>query len=405
MKSKSFLVILLLAFVTFSASTSYALLTPEDAASESLIAPYIERTKQRGESLLSGRYAHVRGVQSRVDKDDKIYAPSNLILEIGQFNSEYNAYEVNFDPYGEDLVPMLMVYDDEGPVPMMKFYAADEDDEEYENMGEYYVVIVQQGRSFFWRMLESEGGDLRLLLPLNDYWYPEDWQKGSWKCSDGSEIEFSDNKVLSQGRELGSYIISDNRIAIKAPNGERDVIFAAYDSDDDTLILTFTSGPDDMGENAGVFTRTSAKPAKTQTKKTAPKFPSKEKKNSAPKFPTSQKKSSTNKEISTGKNEMPTSFPKMPDVKFPQQTPQLEGVWGAVVNGQQIVMQFKGNQYYAWINSQPAEMGTFQLNGNIYSARTSAGINFQGTVNFDQSGNSYEYTYPDGSTITYQRME
>ena len=410
MKAKTFLFSLILMAI-LTASCSYASVTPQEAASNSLIAPYVDSTKQQGASLLSGRYAHARAVLSRVKNDDYILAPSNLILEIGQFNSEYNAYPVNFDPYGEDLVPMYMVYDNEGLVPMLKFYAPD-DNGEYENMGEYYAVIVPQGNNrFMWRLLETEAGDFRLLIPLNNAWFPENWYLGDWKCSDGSELEFSDGKVFTQGQQFGTFIISDNRIAIKTPDGERDVIFCAYEPEDDTLIMTFTSGPNGMGENAAVFTRTSAKPApklptKTTPKKSqAPKFKAPSKMpSSAPKFPSSQQTPSQVPAQSQPQN-MPQDFPEMPKVDFPQQVSPLEGVWGAIVNGQQWVLQYQGNQYYGWINGQPSEMGIFQLNGNIITGRTNNGVEFQARVQFDNSGRFMSFTFPNGNTINYQRMQ
>ena len=102
---------------------------------------------------------------------------------------------------------------------------------------------------------------------------------------------------------------------------------------------------------------------------------------------------------------MPQDFPEMPKVDFPQQVSPLEGVWGAIVNGQQWVLQYQGNQYYGWINGQPSEMGIFQLNGNIITGRTNNGVEFQARVQFDNSGRFMSFTFPNGNTINYQRMQ
>ena len=192
------------------------------------------------------------------------------------FSAEYNAYPVNFDVYGEGLSPFYMIYDDKGLVPMMKFFEA-QDDGKFENIGEYYAVLVPLEKSYMWRLVDSEAGDIRAIIPLNDEWFPANWYIGTWTCDDGSELTFADGKVYAQGQEFGTLTVSDNRLAVRTPNNERDVIFAILDVDTGSCVMTFTSGPNGMGENAGGFTRTSTP---------APSFPTKQPQ--APTFPNTQ---------------------------------------------------------------------------------------------------------------------
>ncbi len=375
MKAKTFLFSLILIAI-LTASTSYASITPQQAASDQRIGPFIEFTKQNGAKFIPGRYAHTTEIASRTG-GDKILAPTKIILELMPFSSESNAYPLNFDVYGEDLERCYMTFDTSGEVPIQRIYMLDDDSQEYEFFTEDYAVVIQEGNKYAWCLASVETGELRYLFPLNADWFPENWYLGDWECSDGSRIEFSDGKVLAQGQEFGTYIISDNRIAIKTPNGERDVICAMYNAENDTLVMTFTSGPNGMDENAGVFTRKSAKSTPKNSQAPAQSQP----------------------------QNMPQQFPEMPNVNFPQQVSPLEGVWGAIVNGQQWVLQYQGNQYYGWINGQPSEMGIFQLNGNIITGRTSNGVEFQARVQFDNSGKFMSFTFPNGNTINYQRMQ
>ena len=406
MKAKTFLTSLILMAI-LAASTSYASVTPQQAASDQRIGPFVEFTKQNGAKFIPGRYAHTNQLPSRTG-GDKILAPTKIILELMPFSSESNAYPLNFDVYGEDLERCYMTFDTTGEVPIQRIYMYDEDEDDYELFTEDYAVVIQEGNKYAWCLASVETGELRYLFPLTPDWFPENWYLGDWECSDGSRIEFADGKVLAQGQEFGTYIVSDNRIAIKTPSGERDVICAMYNADNDTLVMTFTSGPNGMDENAGVFTRKSGKP----TPSTTPKSPAPEKKPApkfqAPKDPQAPKftpKKTTPEQTPETEAEMPTGFPKMPKVDFPEPTISLEGVWGAIVNGQQWVTQYQGNQYYGWINGVPSEMGIFQINGNVISGRTTNGVTFQAEINFDQSGKFMTLTFPNGNSINYQRMQ
>jgi hypothetical protein len=82
----------------------------------------------------------------------------------------------------------------------------------------------------------------------------------------------------------------------------------------------------------------------------------------------------------------------------------LDGTWGAIVNGQQWVMQYQGNQYQGWINGIPAETGVYQIQGNTMTGQTNTGMTFSNFFQMDPSGMAYTVTMPNGFTIVYQRM-
>ena len=103
--------------------------------------------------------------------------------------------------------------------------------------------------------------------------------------------------------------------------------------------------------------------------------------------------------------EMPSEFPEMPKVSMPKPALNIDGVWGAYVNNQQLVMQFKGNQYFGWINGQPSEMGIIRIEGNTATGTNNHGVNFTTELELDPSGNALTMTFQNGNSITYQRLQ
>ena len=366
---KIFAMILLLFLFT---STANAKITELQALSDQRIAPFVEITKQQGASLLPGRYAHVKEIISRINPAEKINAASNLIIEVGQFNSENNAYPSNLDVYGENLAPCFMTFDASGAVPIIRTYNANN----HQLIAEDYAVVIPEGvDKYAWLLGSTDNGEVRYMFPLNQ-WFPEKWWEGDWEAADGSEIELDDDGDIEiQDKKFGTYIISDNRIAVKALDGQRDVIYCIYNPTNKSLVMTFTSGPNGMGENAAVFFDDD----NDKTKKSVPVF----------KTPTNSTPAA------------PQGFPK-----FPGSAAQIniEGVWQTYANGSQIVMQCQGNNYYVWINGQPVEMGTFQIQGDKLSGTKSTGESFSNNVQI--SGNNLILTDPNNNArIIYQKVQ
>ena len=96
----------------------------------------------------------------------------------------------------------------------------------------------------------------------------------------------------------------------------------------------------------------------------------------------------------------------MPDVKMPEPPgPNIDGVWGAYVNGQQWITQYQGNQYYGWINGQPTEMGIFTLKGNTMTGQNNNGVHFTTEIELDDSGQFLTLKFQNGNSITYQKLQ
>ena len=149
---------------------------------------------------------------------------------------------------------------------------------------------------------------------------------------------------------------------------------------------------------AGTFTRAAA-PAKKTTPDPATIFkrPSK----SEPQVPSTQVPSTQ-----STSPQMPSEFPEMPNVQMPKPPAlNIDGVWGAYYNGQQLITQFKGNQYFGWINNQPSEMGMIQIEGNVITGKNNKGVEFTATLELSDDGKSLTMTFINGNTLNYQRLQ
>ena len=379
-----------LLLVLLTASCSSAAVSPEIAAQDPRIAPYIEFTRQNGASLLPGRYMHTQEI-AQLGSTQKILAPTPLIFEVESLNPEENTYSVNADVWGEDLTPLYMALDFSGAVPMLRTYEM-QNEGQYEAMGEDFAVVISDGTKHIWLLASPATGELNYLYPLTADWFPEGWYAGSWKRSDGAEYTFSEDGTASMnGQVIGKFIVSDNRIVLTRTDGEKEALYAARNPDDGNLVITFTN---DDELTAGVFTRSQA-PAK----KPAPTFAPAKPKTPAPTFTPPQPKTEP-----SSTTQMPTQFPKMPDVKMPEPpAPKIDGVWGAYVNGQQWVVQYQGGQYFGWINGQPSEMGVVSLKGSTLTGRNNNGVNFTAEVELD--GETLTLTFPNGNVIQYQKLQ
>ncbi len=388
---RKFAVIVMLMSVVY-ASASFAAVTPQQALSDQRIGPFVNSTKQNGAKLLPGRYAHTREIAQR-SGGDKILAATSLILEIATLDPAQNTFSVNADLYGNDeLMSMYMALDLSGEVPVIRTYIKDDDADDYELSGEDFAVVMTEGNNHIWCLGSVETGELGYLFPLDDAFFPEGWYSGTWKAKDGTTYSFAaDGQAEINGQSAGKYLISDNRIIITHDDGEKEIIYAAYNTDTKSLVMTFTDREDLTAE---VFTRTAEK-------KTAPKFPApaKPEKKTSPIFTPPEKKTETQTQ------KMPSKFPEMPKVNMPKQNLNIDGVWGAYVNNQQWVMQFDGGQYFAWINGQPSEMGIIKIDGNIATGTNNNGVEFYTELELDPSGQSLTMTFRGGNSITYQRLQ
>ena len=250
MNAKKFLALI---FIFTLSAAADAKITEQEALNDNRIAPYVELTRQYGKDFLPGRYAQVKEIVSRVNPAEKILAASNLIIEIGEFNKKNKTYSAKLDFCGEGLDSRFMTLDLSGAVPVIKTYAADNNENKTED---FAVLVPENDNEYYWFLGSTENGDVHYLFPLNNFWFPKNWHLGKWKSSDDSEIELdADGIVYAGGKVFGTYKISDNRILVKTPDNKEDAAYCVYNAAEDYLVITFTSGPYGMGENAAIFTR------------------------------------------------------------------------------------------------------------------------------------------------------
>ena len=83
----------------------------------------------------------------------------------------------------------------------------------------------------------------------------------------------------------------------------------------------------------------------------------------------------------------------------------LNGTWGTVMNGQQVVMQINGNQYAFWTNGVMTEMGVCQVQGNVIAGQNQMGVPFRNVFQLDPTGRILMMTTQQGFTTTWQRLQ
>ena len=238
-------------------SAANAKLTEQETLNDDRIGPFVEITKQQGEKFLPGRYAQTIGILSRVHPEDKmIIAASSLVIEIGKFDKKNKFFPAKLDFYGKKLIKGYAKLDTSGAVPILRIYDASSS-KKHKLIAEDFAVLQTEGDKYFWFLGSTENGDIHSIFPLNvEYWFPKNWYLGKWIAADNSEIELDADGIVSiHGNVFGTYTISDNRILVKTPDNKEDAAYCVYNSDEDYLVITFTSGPNGMGENAAVFTR------------------------------------------------------------------------------------------------------------------------------------------------------
>lgn len=94
----------------------------------------------------------------------------------------------------------------------------------------------------------------------------------------------------------------------------------------------------------------------------------------------------------------------MPKVNMPARNIDITGVWGAYVEGKQVILQYQGNNYFGWINGVPSEMGIFTINGNKITGTSSKGEKFTNEIDIDDSSEFLDMTYTNGLTVRYQKL-
>ena len=336
MKNRKVLSLIIALILVCVSSCAYAAVSPDVAAEDPQIKPFIESTKQNGANLLPGRYVQLYEIPLK-DSTEKINAPSHIIIEIGQPDSESGYYPASINVYGKDIINCWMLFDTNEVVPVLKTYMLNSEGQ-YEISAEAFAVAMEEEKQYAWFCGDLEDGHISYLLPVNDYWFPRGWYEGAWSTEDGKyHMTFSNGELFLQDESLGRFAVTDNRIM----TSKSEIIYAIYNPQKDSLVVSFTTN---------------------------------------------------------------TGYPEEA-VIFKRANVNINGTWGATVNGQQWVMQYENGQYYGWINGMPAETGVYEINGDVIAGRNNNGVNFQATVKLDPTGKFLLLMFPNGNAIQYQRMQ
>lgn len=376
--------------LVFYAQCSSAEVTPKQVLSDPRFYPLVEATRKHGAEYLPGRYVVTMELPSRTG-GPLILASTQMIIEIGEPDPQ--TYPFRYDIHGGKKAEGYMILDTESEAPMLISYTKNESGK-FELSGKSYAGLYENDKS--WLTGAVSDGSLNILIPINNTYFPEGWYLGAWKCSDGTQFIFDGGKMYAGGHEIGTFTVDDNRITVTAPDGSKDTVYALLNPYKDILVMTFSSGPNGMGVNAGVFERMND----SQKPKTTPTIPeiirNPETKTPKTQSPTNQPKHEP---------KMPTEFPPMPKVNMPPQNIDITGVWGAYVEGKQVILQYQGNNYFGWINGVPSEMGIFTINGNTITGTSSKGEKFTNEIDIDDSGEFLDMTYTNGLTVRYQKLQ
>lgn len=376
--------------LVFYAQCSSAEVTPKQVLSDPRFYPLVEATRKHGAEYLPGRYVVTMELPSRTG-GTPILASTQMIIEIGEPDTQ--TYPFRYDIHGGKKAEGYMFLDTESEAPMLISYTKNESGK-FELSGKSYAGLYENDKS--WLTGAVSDGSLNILIPINNTYFPEGWYLGAWKCSDGTQFTFDGGKMYANGQEIGTFTVDDNRITVTAPDGSKDTVYALLNPYKDILVMTFSSGPNGMGVNAGVFERMND----SQKPVTNPKIPESNRspKNKTPKIesPKSEPKHEP---------KMPSEFPPMPKVNMPPQNIDITGVWGAYVEGKQVILQYQGNNYFGWINGVPSEMGIFTINGNKITGTSNKGEKFTNEIEIDESGEFLDMTYTNGLTVRYQKLQ
>ncbi|MBR0069139.1 MAG: hypothetical protein IJP97_01450 [Synergistaceae bacterium] len=249
MKARKVLSFIIAVIAVCISSCAYANISPDVAAEDPRIKPFISATKENGAELLPGRYVQLYEIQLK-DSEEKINAPSHIIIEIGQLDSESGYYPSSINVYGKDIINCWMLFDASEDVPVLRTYTLNAEGK-YEVSAEAFAVVMADDDRYGWFCGNLEDGHVSYLLPVNEYWFPKGWYEGAWSTEDGKySIAFSNGELYLQDKPAGKFAVTDNRIMTT----ESEIIYAMYEPQKDILVVSFTTNTG-YPEEALIFKR------------------------------------------------------------------------------------------------------------------------------------------------------
>jgi hypothetical protein len=335
------------------------------------IASNLAATHREGIGKLLGRFAVISAVPKI--SGEEIMAATGGVLDIKQGVLPNGAETIIAVQglLGEAEVTTYMDWCMEG-LPFISRYIMDEDTGKFELFDRSYALLVTaDDGAFFWKMIDSANASPIHLVPLSNGMFSTEYLKGAWVGEDGSRLAFENGQgsyfppEVTRRGVSGQYAVQDNIVTITSGQQSLKLFFALLD--ENSMIATYKDSL-----TAIVYQRkqTPAPPIQTPPIQTPP--------------------------VQT------------PPIQTPPLTLQysFDGVWGAVVNGMQAVMQIQGNQYQVWLNGMPFEAGMFTIQGNMMYGQTTMGMQFSNIVQWGANGTSFSLTNTqNGMTVVYQRIQ
>lgn len=342
------------------------------------ITPRLDETHRLGTGKLPGKYATFTAVAQR-NGQGMIMAPAGNVLTISPAGKNPNVFPAKAEVFGEKPSEFALLWEPRG-LPILTAYEKEEPDGEYEPSERRFAVLAMEGTSYFWTTFDSYTMAKTIMMPLDEINFPAGYMDGSWKGDDGSALEMNRGTAVyttEKGAKIqGKTAVKDNLLTITPPAGAPVYIYFGFNQPSDALVATFT----DSG-TAVVYKRAAGQPPVPQPPVPQPPVPQ-------PPVP-----------------QPPVPQPPVPPVP-PVQYINLTGVWGTILNGQQVVMQIQGNQYQSWMNGIPFEAGMFQIQGNMMYGQNQMGMPFNYYFQLGPGGLTFTITDAvTGMMVMYQRMQ
>jgi hypothetical protein len=330
---------------------------PVVVAANPLLTPYIDATHRFGTEKLPGRYAAFGAIPLRSNPKEYTMAPTGVVMDLRDDANNGRTFRGVIESMGEKPVELSFLWEPRG-LPMLTSCVPSDDGKRLVPIDRKFAVLVTENGRHSWTTVSASDGSFLRLVPIGEADFPREFLSGTWNGNDGSTLTLAKGSAVyipdKGARIRGAFTVRDNLLTIAPASGTAVSLYFGVNREDNSLTATFTDT-----DTAVIYTR--GKPA--------PK---------------------------------PTAQPK------PQPQPQgitLDGTWGTMFNGQQLVMQVAGNRYQVWIDGAPYESGVFSVQGDVMHVRTANGMVFSQYFRIDPTGTVFTVTNAQtGMTVVYQRL-
>ena len=335
---------------------------PLVVAENPLLTPNLDTTHRFGTEKLPGKYAAFGPVPLRSNEKEYTMAPTGVVTEI-RAGADYEgkrSFSAVLKAHGEKPAELTFLWEPRG-LPILTSCVPDDTGKRFVPIDRKFAVVQMQGDRRAWTTISAADGSFLRLVPLDENEFPASYLSGTWNGSDGSTLTLakgSGTYVSEKGARIqGAMAVEENLLTITPASGTGISLYFGVNHEEKSLTATFTDN-----ETAVIYTR--GKPG-----------------------------------------------PKPGPQPQPQPKPQpqgvtLDGTWGTLFNGQQVVMQVQGNRYQTWVNGAPYESGMFRVQGDTMTVQTMTGAVYTQYFRIDATGSVFTITNAQtGMTFVYQRMQ